>query len=76
MKEIVIKDKQLYLNKNYPFADTPIITDRQRCIHCNCVFIVGDYKVFKGRFRMEYICCPNAPDCSGTVIDWEDVDEK
>ena len=74
MKEVIIKDKQKYLNKNYPFADVPKITDRQRCIHCNCVFTVGDFKVLKGRLGIEYICCPNFPNCSGTVIDWDDVD--
>jgi hypothetical protein len=34
---------------------------------------VGDFKVFADEEEFEYICCPNAPDCDGTVIDWMDT---
>lgn len=70
MKEMIIPDKQEYLEKNYPFADTPKLTDRKRCIHCNKIITVGDYKVYKSEDGFEFICCPNAPDCNGTLIDW------
>lgn len=70
MEEQIIKNKQKYLNDNYPFADTPKLTDKQRCIHCDTVFTVGDFKVFKDKNGAEFICCPNAPDCNGTLIDW------
>ncbi|HMS67946.1 MAG TPA: hypothetical protein PKD18_07400 [Saprospiraceae bacterium] len=70
MKEIIIADKQKYLNEHYPFEDTPELMDKKLCIHCDSVFYVGNYKVFKNQSGEEFICCPNAPDCNGTVIDW------
>lgn len=72
MTEIEIKDKQKYLDKNYPFTPIPELADRKNCIHCNSQIIVGNYKVFADSSGMEYICCPNAPECNGTVIDWID----
>ena len=54
------------------FKDVPKLTDQQKCIHCGENFIVGDYKVeLVG--KIEYIVCPNAPDCDGTLIDWINV---
>lgn len=70
MKEIVIKDKEKYLKENYPFEDIPKLTDKKRCIHCNSVIVVGDYKVYKDQNNYEFIYCPNAPECNGTLIDW------
>ncbi len=73
MKELEIKDKQLYFTKNYPFAEVPELADRKRCIHCDSIIIVGMYKVFSNDLGEEFICCPNAPECDGTVIDWIDI---
>lgn len=70
MTEITITDKLGYLKANYPFADVPQLTDKKRCIHCGSVITVGDYKVYKDKTGEEYICCPNAPECNGSVIDW------
>lgn len=70
MSEVIITNKQKYFDDNYPFGDAPKLTDKKRCIHCDNIIVVGDYKVFKDKQGVEYICCPNAPDCSGTVIDW------
>jgi hypothetical protein len=74
MQELTIKDKQTYLNENYPFVGTPKLTDQLCCIHCNKTFTVGDYKVYKDKTGFEYICCPNTPDCNGTVIDWTEIE--
>lgn len=74
MEELIIKNKQEYLNHNYPFEDTPKLSDSKRCIHCNTVFSVGDFKVFKNKRGDEFISCPHAPECSGTVIDWVRLD--
>ncbi len=71
MKEIIIT-KQTYLEDNYPFEDIPKLTDKMKCIHCGNIIIVGDFKVFKDDDGDEFICCPNAPDCDGTIIDWVD----
>lgn len=74
MEEVIIQNKQEYLEKEYPFDDPPKLTDQKRCFHCDRVFTVGDYKVFRQEDGDEYICCPYTPDCNGTVIDWIDVD--
>lgn len=69
MEEVFIKNKQKYLDENYPFEEKLKITDKSRCIHCGKIITVGDYKVFKQQGE-EFICCPNAPECDGTIIDW------
>jgi len=74
MEELIIKNKQQYLEDNYPFEDTPKLTDKKRCLHCDNVITVGDFHVFKMKGGMEFIYCPNAPECNGTVIDWIDLD--
>jgi len=70
MKELIIEDKQKYLEENYPFSGVPKLSKKVTCIHCNSVFRVGEFKVFKINESIEFICCPNAPECTGTVIDW------
>lgn len=70
MKEIIITDKQEYLNAEYPFENPPQLTDKMKCIHCGEIITVGDYKVYKDDYGEEYICCPNTPDCNGSIIDW------
>ncbi len=73
MKEIEIKDKQKYLDENYIFEDIPEVSDRKRCLHCGEIIVVGNYKVYANEQGDEYIYCPNAPACDGTIIDWMDV---
>jgi len=34
---------------------------------------VGDFKVFLEDGE-EFIYCPNAPECDGTIIDWMDIE--
>ena len=74
MQLLTITNKQAYLKDNYPFGEIPALTDTKHCIHCNSVITVGDFKVYKYKSGDEYICCPNAPECNGTVIDWFDVE--
>ena len=74
MEEIIIADKQKYLEEHYLFEDTPSLNDTKRCIHCDTVFTVGDFKIFKDKRGNKFICCPNAPNCDGTVIDWLEVE--
>ena len=71
---MIIENKQEYLDKNYPFVDIPRLTDNKLCLHCDKIITVGDYKVFKDDTNFEYICCPNAPMCNGSVIDWMEFD--
>lgn len=70
MEEVFVSDKQKFINKEYPFEDAPKLTDKFRCLHCGEVITVGEYRVFKDETGFKYICCPNAPECDGTVIDW------
>jgi len=70
MTEVKIEDKQKYFTNNYPFSDPPKLTEKRECLHCGETIIVGDFKVFKDNSNNEFICCPNAPRCDGTVIDW------
>jgi hypothetical protein len=69
MKFIEITDKELYLRKNYPFVIVPKIKDKMRCIHCDEIIQVGNFKVQIIK-NVEIICCPNAPLCDGTALDW------
>jgi hypothetical protein len=75
MIEVIVIDKGSYLEENYPFEDVPELSEKRRCIHCDQVFTVKDFKVFRDGLS-EYICCPNAPECDGTVIDWFGVEEE
>lgn len=70
MEVVPVLDKADFLEEHYPFTPVPKLTDTLRCLHCIEVICVGDFKVFKGRDGFLFICCPNAPACSGTVIDW------
>ncbi len=70
MTEIKIVDKQKYLDDHYPFDNSPKLMEKMECVHCGKIIIVGDYKVFNHEIVGEIICCPNAPDCDGTIIDW------
>jgi len=70
MKEITVADKQAYLDAEYPFEPKLKLTDKMKCIHCGKIITVGDYKVYKDDYGDEYICCPNTPDCNGSIIDW------
>jgi len=74
MEEVIIKDKEKYLQENYPFLDVPKLTDKKRCLHCDEIITVGDYKVYRDENNMEFIYCTNAPECNGTLIDWWPID--
>ncbi|MCB9177939.1 MAG: hypothetical protein H6590_00750 [Flavobacteriales bacterium] len=75
LQEVKIADKAKYLTENFPFEEMPALTEQRRCIHCERIITVGDYKVFRDvGDGFEYICCPHAPDCDGTVIDWTSVE--
>ena len=68
MKEIIVKDKQAYLDEHWGGLK---LTDKKNCIHCGKQITVGDYKVFVDEFGEEMIYCPNAPEnCDGTPLDW------
>ena len=67
-----IKNKQKYLKDKYPFKNVPKLTDKKLCVNCDKEIIVGDYKV-EILNNIEYILCPNSPNCDGTLIHWFDL---
>lgn len=74
LEPVHITDKQAFLEEHYPFTPVVKLTDVFRCIHCIEVIRVADFKAYKGENGFIYICCPNAPECDGTVIDWMPLD--
>lgn len=79
MKFIEVTDKKDYLAEHYPFVGVPSLTDKRKCLHCDKIFTIGDFKVALQyhpflKKELEFIVCPTAPDCDGTVIDWVQVD--
>ncbi len=67
---IEIEDKSRYLNENYPFQNVPGLSEKRRCIHCDEIINVRDYKVYRDKRGNEFIVCPNSLECDGSVIDW------
>jgi hypothetical protein len=77
-KDIKYEDKESYLKENSPFAEKSKLklTDKKHCSCCEKTIVVGDYKIEIEDDR-EYIVCPNAPNCDGSIIGWFDIpDEK
>jgi hypothetical protein len=74
MEEVIIKNKLKYLKENYFFESNPKLSDKKRCIHCGEIITIGEFKVYKNSDGFEFICCPNAPECNGTMIDWMPVE--
>ena len=70
MEEVKIKNKQQYFSAFGSFMGHLKLTDKMYCIHCHKIIMVGDFKVYRTDDGFEMICCPNAPDCDGTMIDW------
>ncbi len=70
MKEIFIINRERFFLENYPFLGVPKLTDKRECIHCGKVITVGNYKIYENEVGFQFICCPNSPECDGTVIDW------
>lgn len=66
-KEITdMSEKKAYLEKNWSGVD---FNDEKTCIHCDEIIKVSEFKI-EIQNDFEYICCPNAPRCNGTAIDW------
>ena len=66
-------DRQKFLNKHSPFSKKIDIEEKKECIHCGEIIRVKDYKVEQLDLPKEtvyLILCPNAPRCSGTIMDW------
>jgi hypothetical protein len=61
--------REYILNRFNPFEYQYKLTDVRYCYRCEQNITVGDYKLeyLEGDY---YVCCPNAPKCSGTIIHW------
>ena len=69
-KEISLEDRKKYLEENDFQDESPKLTDKKLCIHCNQIITIGDFKVYVDDEGNEFIFCPNAPECNGTLINW------
>lgn len=76
MKEVNVTDKKKFFEENWPFVDVPDMTDIRKCVHCDSIITVGEFKVYEDKKGEKYICCPNAPECNGTIIDWVRVKDS
>lgn len=71
MEQVHIEDKQAFLEEHYPFTSVVKLNEVFECIHCQEVIRVADFKAYRRETDgFIFICCPNAPECNGTVIDW------
>lgn len=74
MERVFIEAKERYLNENNPLGEIFSLTDKRFCLHCQTIIVVGEYTVYRrASDGFEFICCPNAPECDGTAIDWMPV---
>ena len=68
-RELFIEDKKQYLADNSPVEGHEDLEAKRRCLGCESVFYIKDYKVVAGP-EIDYICCPYYPICDGDILDW------
>jgi len=73
-RELYIKNKKEYLEKNSPIEEHKDIEGKKKCLLCESVFLVKDYKVIAGP-EIDYISCPHYTNCDGDILDWANTDE-
>lgn len=73
MTLVEVKDKQTYLNKNYPIAgEVPKVTDRMFCKRCEEWFTVKDYVVVReNNFDFIY----HTKECESSPLMWTNNSE-
>jgi hypothetical protein len=62
-------DREMVLQKLYPFVDPPRLGTRKTDIECNKKFTVRDFKVVRERGHIALVS-PYYYEAGGTVIDW------
>jgi hypothetical protein len=72
--EIPQEERKEFFEKHNFFPDMNYDSKRC-CIHCNEIITVSEYKI-ELLNDMKYICCPNAPSCTGTLLDFMTEDFK
>ena len=65
------EDRELVLEKLYPFSPIPKLTDVLYDLHADKTFMVRDFRV-TWEHGMNYLVSPYYPESGGTVIDWID----
>lgn len=73
-RELYIKDKEGYIKNHSPIEGHDDFEGKRKCLQCNAVFLVKDYKVVAGP-EIDFICCPNYPKCDGDILDWVKTEE-
>ena len=74
-RELYIKDKQKYLEQYSPVDGHTNLENKRKCMQCESVFLIKDYKVVAGP-EIDYICCPYYPYCDGDILDWAPTEEE
>jgi hypothetical protein len=74
-RELYIKNKKDYLEKNSPLDEHKDFDGKKKCLICGSVFMVKEYKVIAGP-EIDYISCPYYPNCDGDILDWSKTDES
>lgn len=72
--EIPTEERKEFFEKHNFFSDMNYDSKRY-CIHCHEIITVSEYKI-ELLNDIKYICCPNAPSCTGTLIDFMPEDFK
>lgn len=73
VEEFIIpdEDKEILLEKLYPFSPIPKLTDVVYDLHADKTFVIKDFRV-TWEHGMSYLVSPYYPESGGTVIDWVD----
>jgi len=73
-RELYIKNKEEYIKENSPIEGHENLEEKRKCLLCESVFQIKQYKVIAGP-EIDYICCPYYPVCDGDILDWAPTDE-
>jgi len=66
--EIPQEERKEFFEK-HNFLPDMNYNSKRCCIHCNKIIAVSEYKI-ELLDDIKYICCPHAPSCTGTLIDF------
>lgn len=73
-RELYIKNKKEYIEKYSPIKGCENLEDKRKCVVCESIFKIKNYKVVAGP-EIDYISCPYYPNCDGDILDWVETNE-
>ena len=72
-------NKRLFYLEAYPYTDINGLIDMEaeiQCIRCGRMFKRKEYKQAINKKGEKLICCINYPECQGTVIDFQEINQR